>query len=223
MEHMEGDIPYPYLPPPHPLPYPHHPYPYLPHPPYPTPTHPYPYLPLPTPTPTYPHPSLPLPTFTTTTTQTYLNPYLPLPTPSNLYNPLTFDETIEMRGHNPILALKLTFCFISWWNLYVSPSNLYNPLSFDETIEMRGHNPILVLKLHILLHILMKSLCISFKPLQPTFIWWDNQNEGSQPYTSIKTTHFASYLDEIFTYLLQTFTTHFHLTRWSKWGVTTLY
>ena len=78
----------------------------------------------------YPYPPLPLPTFTTTTTQTYLNPYLPLPTPSNLYNPLSFDETIKMRGNNPILALKL----------------------------------------HILLHILMKSLHISFKPLQPTFI-----------------------------------------------------
>ena len=117
---------------------------------YPTPTYPHPPLPLPTPT----HP---LPTFTTTTTQTYLNPYLPL----------SFDETIEMRGHNPILALKL---HILLHILMKSLPNLYNPLSFDETIKMRGHNPILALKLHILLHILMKSLRISFKPLQPTFI-----------------------------------------------------
>ena len=125
---------------------------------------------------------------------------------------------------------------------------------------MRGDNPILALKLHILLHILMKSICISFKRLEPTFIWqhdqnegwqpytsiktihifisWsilmksicisfkplqptfhlrlDDQNEGWQPYTSIKTTHFASYLDEIYMYLLQTFTTHFHLTETIK-------
>ena len=94
--------------PPLPLPTPSHPYPYLPLP-TPHPPLPYPPLPLPTPHPPLPtpHPSLPLPTFTTTTTQTYLNPYLPLPTPSNLYNPLSFDEMIKMRGHNPILALKL--------------------------------------------------------------------------------------------------------------------
>ena len=81
---------------------------------------------------------------------------------------------------------------------------------------MRGDNCILALKLHILLHILMKSICISFKPLQPTFIWWDNWNEGWQLYTSIKTTHFASYLDEIYTYLLQTFAPTFIW--WDNWN-----
>ena len=130
----------------------------------------------------------------------------------------------QNEGWQPYTSIK-TIQFASYLDeiWYVSPSNLYNPLSFDETIKMRGNNPILALKLHILLHILMKLICISFKPLQPTVIWWDDQNEGWQPYTSIKTTHFASYLDEIYMYLLQTFTTHFHLTRQSKWGVTTLY
>ena len=143
--------------------------------------------------------------------------------PSNLYNPLSFDETIEMRGNNPILALKLHILLhILMKSIHISFKPLH-PLSFDETIEMRGDNCILALKLHILLHILMKSIHISFKPLQPTFIWWDNWNEGWQLYTSVKTTHFASYLDEIYMYLLQTFTTHFHLMRQSKWGVTTVY
>ena len=143
-------------------------------------------------------------------------------------------ETIKMRGNNPILALKLHILL----HILMKSTHFH----FDEMIwqpyllqtftthfhltrrsKWGVNNPILALKLHILLHILMKSICISFKPLQPTFIWWDDQNEGWQPYTSIKTTHFASYLDEIYMYLLQTFTTHFHLTRRSKWGVTTLY
>ena len=47
MEHMEGDIPYPYLPPPTP-----------------TPTHPYYHLPPPTPTTPYHHPPLLPPTTT---------------------------------------------------------------------------------------------------------------------------------------------------------------
>ena len=64
MEHMEGDIPYPYLPPPTPTPtYPHPPIPL----PTPTPTHPYPYLPPPTPTPTTTHSYYPLPPPTPTT------------------------------------------------------------------------------------------------------------------------------------------------------------
>ena len=133
----------------------------------------------------------------------------------------------KMRGNNPILALKgchYTFCFISWWNLYVSPSNLYNPLSFDETIKMRGDNPILALKLHNFASYLDEIYMYLLQTFTTHFhLTRHDQNEGWQPYTSIKTTHFASYLDEIYMYLLQTFTTHFHLTRRSKWGVTTLY
>ena len=51
---------------------------------------------------------------------------------------------------------------------------------------MRGNNPILVLKLYILLCIMMKSIRISFKPLQLVFIWWDDQNEGNNPILALK-------------------------------------
>ena len=62
-------------------------------------------------------------------------------------NTLSFDETIEMRGNNPILALKLHILLhILMKSIHVSPSKLYNPLSFDKIIKMRGNNPILALK-----------------------------------------------------------------------------
>ena len=77
MEHMEGDIPYPYLPPPTPTPtYPHPPL-RLPTPPTPTPTYPHPPIPLPLPTPTHPYPPLPPPT---PTNPYHHPPLLPLTT-----------------------------------------------------------------------------------------------------------------------------------------------
>ena len=44
-----------------------------------------------------------------------------------------------------------------------------------------------------------------------------------QPYTYSKTSHFPSYLININSDFFQTFTTGFYFTRWSKYGVTTLY
>ena len=58
--------------------------------------------------------------------------------------------------------------------------------------------------------------------VQPTFIkMMTIEMRGNNPSTSIKTTHFASYLDEIYTYLLQTFDSRYVFI-WSrheaKWG-----
>ena len=149
------------------------------------------------PTPTYPHPPLPLPT------PTHPYPYLPPPTPTPTHpypylppptpTPTPTPPTPTTTHPYPYLPPPIP-----------TPTHIYY-----------YHYPKLLEPL--------PTPTYSFKPLQPTFIWRDDQNEGSQPYTSIKATHFASYLDEIFMYLLQTFTTHFHLTRRSKWGVTTLY
>ena len=89
MEHMEGDIPYPYLPLPTlplPLPVPTHPYPYLP------PTHPYP---LPPPTSTTP---LPPPT---STTPYHHPPLLPPTTTHPYYSPTTTPPLLPPTTTHP--------------------------------------------------------------------------------------------------------------------------
>ena len=76
-----------------------------------------------------------------------------------------------MRGEQPYTSIKTTH-FASYLDeIYTCLLQTFTThFHLIEMIEMRGNNPILALKLHILLHILMKSICISFKPLQPTFI-----------------------------------------------------
>ena len=51
---------------------------------------------------------------------------------------------------------------------------------------MRGNNPILALKLHILLHILMKSIRISFKPLHPLSFDETIEMRGNNPILALK-------------------------------------
>ena len=155
MEHMEGDIPYPYLPPPTPtLPTHTHPYPL------PTPTHPYPYPPLPYLPPTYP--TLP------TCTPTYPYPPLPLPTPTHPYPPPT--PTYPLPTLQPYTYSK-TQHFPSY--LIDINSNFFQTFITGfhfMRIKIRGNNPILAPKSNVFLHISSTSSLTSFKPSEQGFI-----------------------------------------------------
>ena len=97
--------------------------------------------------------------------------------------------------------------------------NFYNRDPFDEIIKRRG-NTLCWLQNYVLLTI--SALCwqIFTRLLWQGFIWWDDWNEGQQPYASFKTAHFVKYLNTMLTDFHDTSITGVLLMRWSKWGAT---
>ena len=93
--------------------------------------------------------------------------------PWDFYTRDSVDDTIEMRGNNPMLTSKLhvllNFLTPSWLIF----TRFYNRDSFDERIERKGNNPMLPSKLHVLLNISAPCWWIFIRLLLQGFFWWD--------------------------------------------------
>ena len=85
---------------------------------------------------------------------------------------------------------------------------------------MRGNKPMPNSKLHVLLNISAPCWWIFMTFLYQGCFWWDDQNEGWQPYANFKTACFVEYLSSMLINFHETSTTGILLMRQLKWVVT---